>query len=112
MSKGTSAMNQALAAEAIRTAARIYRDASLAERVEAKLRLVTEFDPTTDAVVYPMRWMLSTGRASAAMLASLDAMKPSAFAKTLAALASEVGTSGVRAIADAWVERLRRPRQP
>ena len=112
MSKGTSAMNQALAAEAIRTAARIYRDASLAERVDAKLRLVTEFDPTTDAVVYPMRWMLSTGRASAAMLASLDAMKPSAFAKTLAALASEVGTSGVRAIADAWVERLRRPRQP
>ena len=40
------------AADAIRTAARIYRDASMTERVAAKCRLVVEFDPAADAIVY------------------------------------------------------------
>jgi len=95
-----------LAADAIRTAAKIYRDASLSERAAAKCRLVVEFDPSADSIVYPLRWMLATGRASTTMVSTLDALKPAAFAKILARVSREADGRGVREIADAWTSML------
>lgn len=95
-----------LAADAIRTAARIYRDASLTERAAAKCSLVVEFDPSADAIVYPLRWMLATGRASTPMVAAFDALKPAAFARVLARVSREAEGRGVREIADAWTSAL------
>lgn len=95
-----------LAADAIRTAARIYRDASLTERAAAKCALVVEFDPSADAIVYPLRWMLATGRASMPMVAAFDALKPAAFANVLARVSREAEGRGVREIADAWTSAL------
>ena len=94
------------AADAIRTAARIYRDASMTERVAAKCRLVVEFDPAADAIVYPLRWMLATGRASTPMVSAIDALKPAAFSKIFARVSREADGRGVREIAEAWTSAL------
>lgn len=106
-------------AAASRTSDRIYRDASILERASARARLVSELVPETGNTMYPLAWLIATGRVDGAFCRALLEIAPAAFGKIAARIHADLNGHSVQVIASAWTDAvaagrgaLRRPNPP
>lgn len=89
-------------ARAVRIADRLHADQSASVRALARARMAGECVSAVETATYPLAWLLTTGRASAQLVAALVAMRPAEFARLVVRIHEAHPRDGVAAIAAAW----------
>lgn len=93
-------------ARVVRPTDRAYVGASLQERCIARVRTISNLVPEVADTVYPLGWLISTGRVSGTFVRTLAKMKAASLGSVTARIHGELSGHGVRSIADAWIAAI------